>query len=99
MLLRKPRLLLLDEVTSRIDAENERALKETLRRISRRYAVLVISHRLSTVVAADKTLLLDGGRVSAEGTHEGLLENSPLYKKLVETQMIEAENLPSGGKP
>jgi len=94
MLLRKPRLLLLDEVTSRIDAENERALKETLHRISRRYAVLVISHRLSTVVAADKTLLLDGGRVSAEGTHEELLENCPLYKKkLVETQMIEAEDL------
>jgi ABC-type multidrug transport system fused ATPase/permease subunit len=99
MLLRKPRLLLLDEVTSQLDAENERALKETVREVSRRCAVVVIAHRLSTVVGADRILLLDRGRVSAEGTHEGLLENSPLYKKLVETQMIEAENLPSGGKP
>jgi ABC-type multidrug transport system fused ATPase/permease subunit len=99
MLLCKPRLLLLDEVTSQLDAENERALKETVRRVSRRCAVLVISHRLSTVVGADKILLLDGGRVSAEGTHEELLENSPLYKKLVETQMIEAEHLSSEGRP
>jgi ABC-type multidrug transport system fused ATPase/permease subunit len=99
MLLCRPRLLLLDEVTSQLDAENERALKETVRRVSRRCAVLVISHRLSTVVGADKILLLDGGRVSAEGTHEELLENSPLYKKLVETQMIEAEHLSSGGRP
>ena len=99
MLLRKPRLLLLDEVTSQLDAENERALKETVREVSRRCAVVVIAHRLSTVVGADRILLLDRGRVSAEGTHEELLENSPLYKKLVETQMIEAEDLPSGGKP
>ena len=99
MLLRKPRLLLLDEVTSQLDAENERALKETVREVSRRCAVVVIAHRLSTVVGADRILLLDRGRVSAEGTHEELLENSPLYKKLIETQMIEAEDLPSGGKP
>jgi ABC-type multidrug transport system fused ATPase/permease subunit len=94
MLLCKPRLLLLDEVTSQLDAENERALKETVRRVSRRCAVLVISHRLSTVVGADKILLLDGGRISAEGTHEELLEDCPHYKKLVETQMIQAEGLP-----
>ncbi len=97
MLLRRPRLLLLDEVTSQLDAENERALKETVREVSRRCAVVVIAHRLSTVVGADRILLLDRGRVSAEGTHEELLENSPLYKKLVETQMIEAEDLSSRG--
>lgn len=98
MLLCRPRLLLLDEVTSQLDAENERALKETVRRVSRRCAVAVISHRLSTVVEADGILLLDAGRVSAEGTHEQLLENSPLYRRLVETQMIEAEGLSSGGR-
>lgn len=59
---------------------------------------MVISHRLSTVVDADRILLLDEGRISAKGPHEELLENSPLYKKLVETQMIEAEGLSSGSK-
>lgn len=98
MLLRRPRMLLLDEVTSQLDAENERALKETVREVSLRCAVVVIAHRLSTIVQADRILLLDRGRVSAEGTHEELLGNSPLYKRLVETQMIEAEELPSGGK-
>lgn len=98
MLLRRPRLLLLDEVTSQLDAENERALKETVREVSLRCAVVVIAHRLSTIVQADRILLLDRGRVSAEGTHEELLGNSPLYKKLVETQMIETEDLPTGGK-
>src|ERR671917_525818 len=97
MLLRRPRLLLLEEVTSQLDAGNERALKETIREVSRRCAVVVIAHRLSTVVGADRILLLDRGRVSAEGTHEELLETSPLYKKLVETQMIETEDLSSGG--
>lgn len=93
MLLCRPRLLLLDEVTSQLDAENERALKETIAKVSRRCAVMVIAHRLSTVVGADEILLLDKGRISARGTHEQLLGTSPLYTKLVQTQMIEAEGL------
>ncbi len=97
MLLRRPRLLLLDEVTSQLDAGNEQALKETVREVALRCAVVVIAHRLSTVVGADRILLLDGGRVSAEGTHGELLQNSPLYRELVETQMIEAEDLSPGG--
>ncbi len=97
MLLRRPRLLLLDEVTSQLDAGNEQALKETVREVALRCAVVVIAHRLSTVVRADRILLLDEGRVSAEGTHEELLENSLLYRELVDTQMIEAEDLSPGG--
>jgi ABC-type multidrug transport system fused ATPase/permease subunit len=81
---------LLDEVTSQLDAANERALKETIRRVSETRAVVVIAHR---VVEAGKIILLEGGRISAEGTHERLLEVSPTYKKLVQTQMIEAEDL------
>jgi ABC-type multidrug transport system fused ATPase/permease subunit len=98
MLLRRPRLLLLDEVTSQLDAGNEQALKETVREVALRCAVVVIAHRLSTVVGADRILLLDEGRVSAEGTHGELLQNSPLYRELVETQMIEAEDLPPGAE-
>lgn len=97
MLLCQPRLLLLDEVTSQLDAANERALKETIHEVSKRCAVVVIAHRLSTVVEADKIILLDGGKVSTQGNHEELLQISPLYGKLVQTQMIEAEGLPAGG--
>ena len=93
MLLARPQLLLLDEVTSQLDAANERALKETIRRVSETRAVVVIAHRLSTVVDADKILLLEGGMITAEGTHEELLGSSAAYKKLVQTQMIEAEDL------
>jgi ABC-type multidrug transport system fused ATPase/permease subunit len=93
MLLCEPRLLLLDEVTSQLDAANERALKETIRRVAEKRAVVVIAHRLSTVVEADNIVLLDRGRVSARGSHQELLESSPLYRKLVETQMIEAAGL------
>ncbi|QIN81227.1 ATP-binding cassette domain-containing protein [Rubrobacter tropicus] len=98
MLLCKPGLLLLDEVTSQLDAGNERALKETISKVTKRCAVVVIAHRLSTVVEAGKILLLDGGRLTAEGTHDELLENSPLYGTLVRTQMIEAEGLSNGDR-
>jgi ABC-type multidrug transport system fused ATPase/permease subunit len=90
MLLLRPRLLLLDEVTSQLDAANEKALKETIARISKRCAVVVIAHRLSTVVGADKIVLLDDGAVVAEGAHEDLVEKSALYKRLIETQMLDA---------
>lgn len=99
MLLCEPRLLLLDEVTSQLDTANERALKETIARISAKRAVVVIAHRLSTVTEADRILLLDGGIISADGTHERLLGTSPLYKDLVETQMIEAQTLPTEKGP
>src|SRR5918998_3094327 len=99
MLLARPQLLLLDEVTSQLDAANERALKETIRRVSETRAVVVIAHRLSTVVEAEKIILLEGGRISAEGTHERLLEISVTYKKLIQTQMIEAEDLSPGMDP
>ena len=94
MLLCKPRLLLPDEVTSWLDAENERALKEkTIDKCSGRCAVVVIAHRLSNVVGAERILLLYGGRVSARDTHDEPLEISPLYRNLVRAQMIEAASL------
>lgn len=90
MLLTRPRLLLLDEVTSQLDAGNESALKATIAEISGRCAVAVIAHRLSTVAEADKIVVLENGRKVAEGGHEGLCAACPLYKRLVETQLIEA---------
>ena len=63
MLLLRPRLLLLDEVTSQLDAANELALRETLLRVSEERTVMVIAHRLSTVVDADRIVVLDEGEV------------------------------------
>ncbi|HEX2728763.1 MAG TPA: ATP-binding cassette domain-containing protein, partial [Rubrobacteraceae bacterium] len=90
MLLTKPRLLLLDEVTSQLDAANERALKATIAEVARRCAVAVIAHRLSTVADAARILVLDDGRVQAVGTHEELLATNTLYERLVQTQLIGA---------
>jgi ABC-type multidrug transport system fused ATPase/permease subunit len=87
-LLRRPRLLLLDEVTAQLDAVNERALQAALERAAERCAVLVIAHRLSTVVRAAQIVVLDAGRVRAVGTHAELLERDDLYGELAATQLV-----------
>lgn len=87
-LLAKPDVLLLDEVTSQLDAENELALRETIREVSKNRTVLAIAHRLSTVADADRIFVLEGGSVSDSGTHEELLHQSSLYRRLTEGQLI-----------
>lgn len=87
-LLREPRLLLLDEATSQLDAENEIALRETIAELSRTTTVLLIAHRLSTVVGADHIILLDQGRVRASGTHSELLDDDTFYARLSGAQRV-----------
>ncbi|MEV7080176.1 ABC transporter ATP-binding protein [Streptomyces sp. NPDC093516] len=87
-LLARPRLLLLDEPTSHLDAINETALARVMRDVARECALLVIAHRLSTVQHADRIVVLDDGRVSACGTHEELLAGSPVYRELAAGQML-----------
>jgi ATP-binding cassette subfamily B protein len=85
-LLKDPRVLLLDEATSALDAESERLVQQALDRLMQGRTSLVIAHRLSTVIAADRLLVLDDGRLVAAGTHDELLETSPLYHHLAELQ-------------
>lgn len=87
-LLRRPRILLLDEATSQLDAANELALREVVAEAGRTTTVLVVAHRLSSVVTADRILVLDEGRVRAAGTHAQLLERDALYRELAAGQLL-----------
>ncbi|WP_234453466.1 MULTISPECIES: ABC transporter ATP-binding protein [unclassified Streptomyces] len=86
-LLRHPRLLLLDEVTSQLDAVNEQALRDVILELAQRTTVLVIAHRLSTVRHADRIVVLEEGRVRTAGTHEELISGDELYRELATTQL------------
>ncbi len=85
--LRNPPILILDEATSSLDAESERLVQEALERLMEHRTVLVVAHRLSTVRRADRILVIEGGRVIEEGTHDHLLEQNGHYKKLYQLQV------------
>lgn len=87
-LLRHPRLLLLDEVTSQLDAVNEAALRATIADAATTTTVLVVAHRLSTVTMADRIVVMDAGQVRAIGSHTDLVATDPLYAELAATQLL-----------
>ena len=91
-LIKQPRLLLLDEATASLDAESERLVQQAIDAASRDRSVLIIAHRLATVRRADRILVLDRGRLVAEGTHESLLEESELYARLARLQFADEAN-------
>lgn len=89
-LLMDSKILLLDEATSNLDAETEYNIEQTLKEISRDRTVLMVAHRMKTVEKADKIVVMENSRIAAEGTHESLMKDSPLYRHLVELQTDEA---------
>ena len=84
--LRDAPILLLDEATSALDSESETLVQRALDRIMDGRTTLVIAHRLATVTRADRILVLDGGRIVEEGTHQSLLSNGGIYSRLAELQ-------------
>lgn len=83
-----PRILILDEATSSLDAESEAAVQDALERLMRGRTTLVIAHRLSTVRAADRLVVLADGAIVEEGTHDELVEAGGLYARLSDRQLM-----------
>ena len=83
-----PPILLLDESTSSLDGLNEQRMREAIDAVAKNRTMIVIAHRLSTVIDSDQIIVIDGGKVIGAGTHKQLLRSTPLYKELAATQML-----------
>lgn len=94
-LVRNPQILLLDEATSALDAESEHLVQDAIYKNLSGYTVLIVAHRLSTIEKADRIVVIDQGRVIAQGKHKELVEQNGLYAKLVRRQMLGLEKCPS----
>lgn len=91
-ILKNPTLFLLDEATSALDAENEKAVQDGLNYLMNTRSSLVIAHRLSTVLHAERIIVLNHGRIEGMGSHAELCETNPLYRRLATLQFIETRN-------
>ena len=83
----KPKILILDDSTSSVDIETEARIQESLEMMSSEMTVFIIAQRISTVLKADKIIVLENGRLAAIGTHDQLMESSPIYKEIYYSQL------------
>ena len=91
VILKDPRILILDEATSHLDARSEALIQEALDKVMQGRTSLVIAHRLSTILSADRIFVLDEGKLVESGTHDDLLARDGLYARLYRTQFRHAE--------
>ncbi|HEY2208144.1 MAG TPA: ABC transporter ATP-binding protein [Gaiellaceae bacterium] len=86
-----PRILILDDATASVDATTEARIRAGLREVMEGRTTLIIAHRLSTIALADEVVVLESGRIVARGTHEELLETSPVYREIHEHGLLERQ--------
>ena len=85
--IQKTEIILFDEATSALDNETQTEIKKAIDNLSKDYTILIIAHRLSTVLDCDRILFLEDGKITCQGTHEELLKNSEGYRRLYETEL------------
>ena len=86
-LLAQPRILILDDSTSAVDVDMETRIQDALERHPQRHTSLVVAQRISTVLKADKIVVLDKGRMRADGSHPEWMKNSPIYREIYDSQL------------
>jgi ATP-binding cassette subfamily B protein len=94
-LLTKPRILILDDSTSAVDVETETKIQDALEQQMGHQTTLVVAQRISTVLKADKIVVIDKGRIAAEGTHRELMQDSPIYQEIYASQLGNGEKAAS----
>lgn len=86
-LVQKTEIILFDEATSALDNETQSSIKQAIDNMKNEYTILIIAHRLSTVINSDRILLVEDGTIVDEGTHEELLKNSKIYHQLYDAEL------------
>jgi subfamily B ATP-binding cassette protein MsbA len=87
-ILKNSSIILLDEATSSLDSDSETVIQKAIENLTKNKTTIIIAHRLSTIMNCDKILVFDNGKIIAEGSHEFLVNSSPIYKNLYEKQII-----------
>jgi len=96
-ILLKPSILILDDSTSSVDVETEVKIQDALKSLMKNTTVFMVAQRISTVLTADKIVVIEKGRIAAEGNHKELMQSSKIYKEIFDSQLGEGDNFKSVG--
>jgi len=97
-ILLKPEILILDDSTSSVDVETETKIQDALEKVIKESTTFVVAQRISTVLRADKIIVIDRGKIAAEGTHTELMKTSPIYQEIYDSQLGDGNQLSTNGK-